>query len=181
MVQGEIPTLSTKDLILRPLTDDDAAALFTFTSDPEVTRYVLWPYHRDLEQTQQFIRWLTAPGVRSWAIVHRPDTCVIGIMFLHSFHSVHRKAEIAFTLAKPYWGKGYTTRAAQAVIRYALTAWDLHRIEGTCMLENIASARVLEKLGMRFEGVMRQSHRRYDGFVDMKLYAVLKEEFDFTD
>jgi RimJ/RimL family protein N-acetyltransferase/predicted ester cyclase len=176
--QEEVPTLTTPDLILRPLRESDAPALFAFTSDPEVTRYVLWPTHRDLSQTQQFIRRLTAPSVRSWAIVHRIDATVIGVTFVHSFHPVHHKGEIAFPLAKPYWGRGYATQAAHAVLRHAFANWALHRIEGTCMLANVASARVLEKLGMTCEGVMRQSHRRDDGFVDMKLYAVLREEFE---
>jgi [ribosomal protein S5]-alanine N-acetyltransferase len=66
--QEEVPTLTTSDLVLRPLREADAPALFAFTSDPEVTQYVLWPTHRDLTQTQQFIRRLTAPSVRSWGV-----------------------------------------------------------------------------------------------------------------
>jgi ribosomal-protein-alanine N-acetyltransferase len=173
-----MPTLTTPDLILRPLQESDAPALLAFTSDPDVTQYVLWPTHRDVNQTQQFIRRLTAPGMRSWAIIHQLDARVIGMTFLHSFHRMHHKAEIAFTLAKPYWGRGYATQAARAVLRHAFTHWALRRIEGTCMLANVASARVLEKLGMTCEGVMRQSHWRQDGWMDMKLYAVLREEFE---
>ena len=83
------------------------------------------------------------------------------------------KAEIAFNLSRAHWGQGLATEAAGAALHHAFHELGLNRIEAACMPENTSSRKVLEKLGMICEGRMRKSHRRYDGFHDMDLFAVL--------
>ena len=85
-------------------------------------------------------------------------------------------ATVSFNLAKALWGQGYTTEAAGAVIRAGFMHYGLNRIEGTCMLGNVASARVMEKVGMRFEGMLRQYVWAKDAFHDLKLYAILRAD-----
>ena len=172
----ELPNMTIEDLMLRRLLEEDARDIFEYTSDPDVTRYVFWQTHRDMAQTKQFIRFLNSDEISSCAIFHKRDTKVIGTCFFHSFHPIHKKVEIAFNISKKYWGRGYATISARTLVHYVFQNWDINRIEGTCMLANIASARVLEKVGMQFEGIMRKSHLRYDGFFDMKLYAILRED-----
>jgi ribosomal-protein-alanine N-acetyltransferase len=99
---------------------------------------------------------------------------VIGTSFLHSYHAQHQRAAIAFNLAKALWGQGYATEAARAVIRAGFMYYGLNRIEGTCMLGKVASARVMEKVGMRCEGMLRQYIWAKDAFHDLKLYAILR-------
>ena len=171
-----VPRLQTPRLVLRALGPGDADDIFAYAADPEVARYTLWHTHTSIQESRQFIAWLTRVSMACWAFVH-PDTGhVIGTSVLHSYHAQHQRAEIAFNLAKALWGRGYATEAARAVIRAGFMHYGLNRIEGTCMLGNVASARVMEKVGMRFEGILRQYVYTKNAFHDMQLYAILRAD-----
>jgi [ribosomal protein S5]-alanine N-acetyltransferase len=171
-----VPQLETPRLVLRALVPDDADDLFAYAADPDLAQYTLWSAHTTLEDSRQFIAWISGGSLACWAIVQPATGRVIGTSFLHSHHARHQRAEIAFNLAKASWGRGYATEAAQAVMRAGFTHYGLNRIEGTCMLGNVASARVMEKVGMRFEGILRQYVLAQGAFHDMKLYAILRED-----
>jgi ribosomal-protein-alanine N-acetyltransferase len=171
-----VPQLETMRLILRALAPGDADDIFAYAADPDVAQYTLWNAHTTREDSQRFVAWITGGSLACWAIVQPATSRVIGTSFLHSHHARHQRAEIAFNLAKATWGHGYATEVAQAVIRAGFTHYDLNRIEGTCMLGNVASARVMEKVGMRFEGILRQYVFAKQAFHDMKLYAILRED-----
>ena len=169
-----VPQLETPRLVLRQLGLHDAAAIFAYASDPEVARYTFWHAHQSLEDSHRFITWLTSGEVACWAIVLRAHSTLIGTCFLHSFNQPHRRAEIAFNVARREWGQGYATEAVRAVLQAGFMYWQLNRIEGTSMLANSASARVMEKAGMHFEGILRQYAFAKGTFHDMKLYAALQ-------
>jgi [ribosomal protein S5]-alanine N-acetyltransferase len=170
------PEITTTRLNLRGLTTDDAQAIFRYASDPEVARFTLWPPHKSEEFTKGFLRLFTQPTFLSWAILPQDEEAVVGMVFLHSLNKQHKKAELAFNLARTHWKKGFVTEAAGAVLDFAFRHLALNRIEATCMPANVGARRVLEKLGLSREGRMRQSHFRYDGSHDMDLFAVLKDE-----
>jgi ribosomal-protein-alanine N-acetyltransferase len=172
----EPPVLSTPRLTLRRLVGDDAADVFAYTSDPEIARFTLWKSPPSLEFARRFVDRLTAPQFLNWAIRDLDREKVFGMVFLHSWQRHHRKAEIAFNLARERWRHGFATEAAAAVLAFAFGPLELNRVEATCMPDNPASRRVLQKLGMRHEGRMRRSHHRHDGFHDMDLFAVLRGE-----
>lgn len=139
-----VPHLETTRLVLRTLVLSDADDIFAYAADPDMAQYTLWSAHSTIEDSRRFIAGITAGSLACWAIVQPETGHVIGTSFLHSPHTRHRRAEIAFNLAKHLWGRGYTTEAAQAVIRAGFTHYGLNRIAGTCMLGNGASARVME-------------------------------------
>jgi ribosomal-protein-alanine N-acetyltransferase len=165
-------------LKLRSLRIGDAPAVFAYASDPEVARYTLWPHHESEEQTRGFLRMLSGPEILGWAIVPRDGAELVGIVFLHSLDRRNRKAEIAFNVARSFWGRGIATEGARLVLRYSFEHLGLNRVEATCMPGNGASRRVLEKLGMAREGRMRSSHLRHDGFHDMDLFGILRDDAD---
>src|SRR5580692_11545277 len=167
------PVLEADGLTLRALSTDDAPAVFAYASDPEVARYTLWPRHESVEFTSQFLRVFTGAGFLSWAILPRGEETVAGMVFLHSLSTRHMKAEIAFNLARSHWRRGLATEAARTVLRHSFAELGLNRVEATCMPGNVASARVLVKVGMAHEGRSRRSHHRHDGFHDMDIYAIL--------
>jgi ribosomal-protein-alanine N-acetyltransferase len=171
----EVPVLESSVLTLRALRTDDAPAVFTYASDPEVARFTLWPAHESEEQTRGFLRMLTGPDILAWAILPRRTSQLEGIVFLHSLNRHHRRAEIAFNVARSRWGRGIASEAARLVLRYSFEHFGLNRVEATCMPGNTASRRVLEKLGMQREGRLRRSHLRHDGFHDMDLYSILRD------
>jgi [ribosomal protein S5]-alanine N-acetyltransferase len=170
------PVIPTRSHLLRRLAVDDAADVFAYASDPEVSRYTLWPPHTSVEFTRGFLRMFTAPALLSWAIVAPESGKVIGMVFLHSLNKHHKRAELSFNVAKSHWKRGIATEAARHVLRFSFTQLGLNRIEATCMPANTASRRVLEKLGLKHEGRSRRSHLRYDGFHDMDLFAALRDE-----
>jgi ribosomal-protein-alanine N-acetyltransferase len=163
-------------LTLRVLSVEDAPAVFAYASDPEVARFTLWQPHRSEAFTREFLAALTSPAVISWAIVLKEEERLIGMIFLHSFSKRHKKAEIAFNVGRPDWKKGIATASARAVLHFAFEQLSLNRVEATCMPGNAGSRRVLEKIGMSKEGTMRRSHFRHDGFHDMELFSILRDE-----
>ncbi len=91
--------------------------------------------------------------------------------------SAHRRAEIAYWLGVPYWNQGYMTEAASALVEYGFTKMSLHKITASHFARNPASGRVMQKLGMTQEGLLRQDVHKGDGFEDMVLYGLLAAEW----
>jgi ribosomal-protein-alanine N-acetyltransferase len=163
----------TPRLRLRALLLDDAPAFHAYAFDPEVARFTPWRPHSSELFAKGLIKVITQPQFLNWAMTKPPADLVVGIVFLHSFSKQHLKAEIAFNLARAHWNQGLATEAVSAVLHFAFHQLGLNRIEALCMPENLSSRKVLEKLGMAFEGRMKKAHHRYDGFHDMDLFASL--------
>ena len=87
------------------------------------------------------------------------------------------RAELGYWVGKPFWGQGYCTEAAQAVIAYGFQTLGLNRIQAHHFGRNPASGRVMQKLGMRYEGLERQYHKKWGQFEDGLGYAILREDF----
>jgi ribosomal-protein-alanine N-acetyltransferase len=172
----DIPSLQTPRLLLREVNSDDANDIFEFASDRQATKYTFLNTHRSIEDTEKFILFLKSPDIVAWAIVLRESEQVIGYCFFHSLNADHRKAEIEFGISREYWGQGYATEAARKVLSYGFEKGHLRRIEGTCMLDNLASSRVLEKLGMKFEKVIQNARQKNSVFYDLNLYILLSHE-----
>ncbi len=176
-----LPTLETPRLLLRKVRLSDAHDIFAYASDPAVARYTTWPPHPTVAATEAFVTELLkryAEGlVGPWAIVHRRDGVVIGSCGFAYVMAWHGRAEIAYTLAQPYWGQGLMPEAVGAVIKLGFETLQLNRIEARCEIENVASERVMQKLGMQFEGVLRQHTQVMGKYRDLKLYSILKEEW----
>lgn len=171
--------LSTPRLRLRQVKRSDLRAIFNLASDEQVARFVLWKKHENLGDARVFLRALKQPDVVTWAIEQKAEPGLIGIVILHSFNLRHKHLELAYNLAREHWGQGIAAEAASRLVAHVFNVWQLNCIEATCMPENHRSIRVLEKLGMQFEGVMRKSHLRSEGdFVDMSLYSILRSEWE---
>ena len=173
----EASALQTERLLLRKPKIDDAPQVFEYAADPEVARYTLWPPHKNEAFTRGFLKFFTAPAVLSWALLLKENQQLIGMAVFHSLDKHHAKAEISFNLARKVWGQGIAFEVGHLLLDFAFQSLKLNRIEATCMPENLGSKRVLQKLGLRYEGTMRKSHRRYDGFHDMELHAVLASDW----
>jgi ribosomal-protein-alanine N-acetyltransferase len=175
-----IPVLETERLRLRPLTLDDDVAVFALASDPEVARFVRFEAHRDLAETRAFLELVQRHYRRgdpfAWAIVRREDGRLIGSCGFVSQAVELKSAEIGYWLGKPYWGKGYAVEAAQALVRFGFKQMALERVEAKCFLENCAGQRVIEKLGMKFEGT-DCSEMIKGGYPELKLYGITRQEW----
>ena len=147
------PVLETPRLHLRLPTLDDVDGIAAYAGDPDVARYVSWPRHRSPGDAEGFIRYAIAAVEQqrecNWVIVERASARVAGTIGLRL--QGHR-VELGYALARASWGLGIATEASTAVVTWALGRPEIHRVWAVCDVENVASARVLEKIGMRREG-----------------------------
>lgn len=176
-----LPILETERLLLRSLSLDDAEDLFEYASDPDVSRYNTWTVHKSLDDSKRFLNAIVERyknhELAGWGIVHKTDKKLIGTCGLSSWIQDQRRAEIGYALSRKYWGKGYMPEAVRPVIAFGFRMMKLNRIEGKCIILNTASARVMEKVGMKFEGVLRQHLFTKGSFYDVKMYSILREEW----
>lgn len=178
---GEFPVLETERLLLRKVTEEDAAAVFKYGANPNVTKYVTWDTHRTLADAKGFVGFALSRyesrQIAPWGIVLKETDEFIGTIDFVAWRVPHKTAEIGYVLAEEYWGKGIVTEAAAEVVRFGFVEMDLVRIEARCFPENIGSSRVMEKLGMQFEGVLRKSMYMKGEHQDLSVYSLLKEEW----
>ncbi|MTI96150.1 MAG: GNAT family N-acetyltransferase [Firmicutes bacterium] len=176
----DLPELHTERLLLRKLKSTDADAVFQYASDPQVARYTTWEFHRSIEASREFVNFVLQcyeqGKVAPWALVERTGGRVIGTCGFVGWKPNQFRAEVGFALARSHWNKGFTTEAGRAVMEFAFDQ-GVNRLEGRCYLDNVGSARVLEKLGMRFEGILRQHIYAKGQFYDVRMYSMLKEEW----
>lgn len=160
-------------ITLRPLTLDDTAAVHDWARLPESCRYQAWGPNT-YEQTQAYVR---------DAVAAPPDRLVFGVLLdgevvgsaelkLHGPST----GEIAYAIHPRRWGRGIATAAARELLRRGFGEHRRHRIFGTCDPRNLASAAVLRRIGMRYEGRMRGTAYIRDGWRDSHLYAVLADD-----
>lgn len=148
----------TRRLVLRPAVNEDAAKIFAnYAQDSEVTKYLIWRPHKSVEETTAFVeRCIQGWKDRScypWVVTRKEDDALIGMIELRM---VSDEADMGYVLARGSWGQGYATEMAIAVVSWALQQHEIRRVWATCDCENKASARVLEKAGLRFERVLKE-------------------------
>lgn len=178
---GDLPILETDRLILRKIKLSDTQDLFEYASDPEVARCVTWDYHKSIEDSINYLRSVIQKyrnkEISEWGIVYKENNKFIGTCGYLWWNTTHARAEIAYALARRYWNRGLMTEAVKQVIKFGFEKMMLNRIEARCMLENIASQRVLEKVGMFFEGVMREVIFVKGSYHDLRVYSILRREY----
>lgn len=150
--------LGTTRLMLHPPLFEDAAQIFAnYAQDSEVTRYLIWRPHKSVEETTGFVErsiqgWKDG-SCYPWVVTKKDDHALIGMI---EMRIVGDEADIGYVLARKSWGQGYATEMAKAVVTWALQQPEIRRVWATCDCENKASARVLEKAGLRFEKVLEK-------------------------
>jgi ribosomal-protein-alanine N-acetyltransferase len=174
--------LQTERLTLRDFKEDDWIEVQRYAADPEVVRYMEWGPNSEA-QTREFIERIRAQQQDEprhdfeLAVTLRADGRLIGGCGFHVSNPHDREGWIGYVFSRDNWGQGYATEAARALLAVGFGQCDLHRIFATCDPRNIASARVLEKIGMRHEGHLREHTWQKGSWRDSLLYAILEEEF----
>ena len=150
--------IETERLVLRKPRLDDARAMFEgWTQDQEVTRYLTWRPHAQIEQTEQFVQscidaWEGETRI-PYVITLKDTDEVIGII---DPRIEGPKVGIGYGAARAHWGNGYVPEATRAIIDWAFQQPSIYRVYATTDVENIASRRVLEKVGMQCEGILHK-------------------------
>jgi ribosomal-protein-alanine N-acetyltransferase len=173
--------LQTPRLLLRDFVEDDWRTVHSYAADPEVVRYMEWGPNNEAE-TKNYVELVIAsqkdePRLDFDLVATlRADGRLIGACSLHVSDPHNREGWIGYVLNPECWGQGYATEAARALLVFGFTQFGLHRIFATCDPHNAASARVLEKIGMRREGHLREHKWQKGTWRDSFLYAILEHE-----
>lgn len=147
----------TARTLLRPPELEDAESIFlNYASDPEVSRYLVWPTHKNINQTKNYIvkcidKWSSGEDL-TWVIIPTEVGHCVGMIALHCSPP---KTEIGYVLSKKYWNQGLMTEVVSSISSWALAQEKIYRVWATCHINNMASTRVLEKSGMVKEGIIR--------------------------
>ena len=176
-----LPELTTNRLILRNMRMSDARDIYEYSCDPQVARHVLWEAHQSIHQTKAYIRYVLRQyrmgSPSSFCIALKETGKVIGTIGFMWVSNENRSAEVGYSLSRAYWNRGYMTEALAAVLRFGFEELNLNRIEAQFECDNPASGRVMEHVGMRREGTLKERLYNKSRFVDVELYAILREEW----
>jgi [ribosomal protein S5]-alanine N-acetyltransferase len=184
-VDDSLPVLETERLVLRPYSTADARRVQQMCNDWEIASTTLaLPYPYPEGAAEQWIS-THAESFRqgtevTLAITLKPDGPVIGSVAL-SVNKKHQRGELGYMVAKEHWNRGYCTEACRALISYGLSALGLSRIQAVHFPRNPASGRVMQKLGMTREGLLRQYVSNRGTREDVNMYSILRTEFEATE
>ncbi|TMU83635.1 GNAT family N-acetyltransferase [Bacillus sp. BHET2] len=173
--------LETKHLTLRKINRQDIEDIFYYGSNPNVSKRVSWETHKSKEDTERFIdavlEGYSQNNKALWGMELKSTGKIIGTIDFVTINHKHNNAELGYVLSEDYWGNGLTTEATQKIVEVGFTELGLVRIQARCFVENIGSQRVMEKVGMSFEGLIRKGMFAKGEYQDLKLYSIFAEEF----
>lgn len=175
------PTLSTPRLILRPFVLTDAPEVRRLAGDRAIaatTLLIPHPYEEGMAEewiATHAATFESGTGV-TFAITSKADGTLIGAISLMDITAGHQ-AEIGYWIGVPYWGQGYCTEAARAVIEYAFNTLGLVRIHAHHFSRNPASGQIMRKLGMKYEGCRRHHVLKWGQLEDIEMYGILRQEW----
>ena len=172
--------LETRRLLIREFVPEDTARIHEYASDPLVVQYMTWGPNT-LEDTRSYVeltREMQQEQPRQgyeFAVVLKEEHVLVGGCGLHI--SNPGQGEIGYCYNRSFWGRGLASEAADALLAFGFKELELHRIYATCRPENTGSAKVMQKLGMVYEGHLR-GHMRHKGqWLDSYQYSILEEEY----
>ncbi len=176
------PFLSTQRLSLQLINKSDLEAIHKLQSIPEVDRYNTLGIPQNFEETKKMMLPLIEANQKmkmdyyTFAIKQVSNNQFVGLIALVLGKKKYNSAEVWFKLNPSFWGKGFATEALTKLIQFGFKKLKLHRIEAGCAVDNSASAKVLEKVGMQFEGQRRKTLPLKTGWSDNYEYAILETD-----
>ncbi len=177
---SHLPELETERLLLRRMRVDDADDMFAYARRRDVTKYLTWNPHPDRAYTAEYLQYLASRyrvgDFYDWGVTLRENGRMIGTCGFTSFDFGHNSAQVGYVLNPDYWGEGIAPEALRAVIRFGFRELGLHRIEACYIEGNDRSRRVMEKVGMTYEGTRRGAMRIKGEYRNIGTCAVLRED-----
>lgn len=174
-------TIETERLILRRYTIGDAEEMYNnWASDPEVTKFLTWPTHTSVEVTKKVLTdWIARyenPAFYNWVIELKESGKIIGNIAAVKVNEACKAADIGYCMGKAWWGQGIMPEALKAVIDYFFSEIGFNRIAATHDVNNPKSGRVMDKAGMKTEGILRAAGKNNQGICDEVWHAILKSD-----
>ncbi len=175
--------LETARLKLRRFTIEDAENMYkNWASEDEVTRFLTWPTHANVEVTRELLsRWVKEyenKNYYNWVIELKETEEIVGNISVVSVKENIEGAALGYCIGTKWWGKEIMPEAGKAVIKFLFEQVGFHRIDATHDKNNPKSGRVMQKLGMTYEGTLRSAGFCNQGIIDEVWYSILKEEYN---
>lgn len=176
-------TIETDRLIIREFNEDDFKAIHTYASKPEVTVYLPFGPNNESD-TQIFLKKAINYQFQNprcdyeFAVILKENNMLIGGCGIHVTNPNNQEGSIGYCYDRKYWHNGYATESANAIIYFGFQKLNLHRIFATCCPDNIRSAKVMEKIGMKKEGHLREHKLQKGKWRDSFIYSILDYECD---
>ena len=175
------PTILTDRLVLRPIGLSDAESIFAYAKNPNVCKYTLWEKHLSVQDSLRFIKDYIfdcyskgVPEPFGIALKENPEK-MIGTVGCFWTSKPAKAMELAYAIAEEHWGQGFTAEASRAVMDYCFKEFGLKRIQARCKVENQASRRVMEKVGMTLEGTLKSAVFHRERYWDMHYYGKIAD------
>lgn len=173
--------INTNRLLLRAMSVKDAVDMYEYAGLPKVTEYLLWAPHDNLKYTKNYLKSVESSYKKGeffdWGIELIQTGKLIGTCGIANMDLPNSTAEIGYVINPAFWGKGYASEALKAVISYCFENLNFNRVEAKYLLGNNASRRVMEKCGMRFEGIKRDGLFVKDGYKSVGTCAILQSDY----
>lgn len=167
--------------MLRRMYRSDADDMYEYSRQPLVTQYLTWDPHPDRRYTAKYLSYLSGRydegTFYDWGVVLRDERKLIGTCGFTRFSEENNSAECGYVLNPAYWGQGIAAEALTEVMRFGFTTLGLHRIECRYMIGNERSRRVMEKVGMSYEGTFRDALLLGAEYKTVGVCAILSDEF----
>lgn len=166
----------TERLILRTFTMEDVKDVYEYAKDEETVKYLTWAAHKDIESTERIVKEFYI-NKETFCISLKDSNKCIGCIDIRVDES-NNKLSFGYVLNKKYWNKGYMSEVLNEVIKYTFLELNLNRVEATYYSENIGSGKVMEKCGMKKEGLALQEVMVKGRYFDVVHMAILKSEYE---
>lgn len=172
------PILKTNNITLRQIKAADQMAVFQGLSNEQVIKHYGVEYH-SYADTRAQLNWYnellsTQTGIW-WAITQPGNNHMIGACGLYNLQTQHRKAELGYWLMPAYWSRGLMQQALQTLLNYACKQLLLHRVEAYVETENIASYKLLQRLGFQHEGTLQDTEIKKGRFISLDVLALINK------
>ena len=174
--------LETDRLILRKFKIEDAKDMYNnWASDNEVTKYLSWKTHLNIEETKEIIKsWIEnyyKSDFYQWAIILKENNQAIGSISVVKNDDSIEMVHIGYCISKKYWNKGITSEAFERIIKFFFEEVKVNRIEAAHNEKNIYSGKVMLKCKLKKEGILRDALKDNSGITDCLIYSILKREY----
>lgn len=173
--------IKTARLTLREFVADDWSAVLTYQSDPRYLRFYEWETRTEVDVrafVRRFMDWQNEQPRMKFQLAIEHAGRLIGNCGIRMVDAKNREAEIGYELDPKFWRNGYATEAALAMLDFGFRELKLHRVSSWCIADNVASAHVLEKLGLKREGRIREQRWFKNRWWDALIFGILEHEFN---
>ncbi|WP_294403702.1 GNAT family N-acetyltransferase [uncultured Clostridium sp.] len=178
-------TLETERLVIRKFNENDGVYMYSnWAGDDNVTRYMKWPTHKAKGMSKSYVNWIVKSyekddenTVYEWVIELKEIGQPIGSIGVVDINTDIESVQIGYCIGAKWWHQGIMTEAFKEVIRFFMEDVGVSRIEARYDTRNINSGRVMERCGLKYEGILRSSDINNSGVFDAAWYSILKEDY----